>query len=181
MVKIMKIIIIGFVACITLLGTVSAGAGSFDGFYIGAKAGGNSSKKSDTSSSTTSKSAYVGSEAGYNWVSSEYILKSQGMIERDNLVFGVDLWADDHTKSATGRDYGADFKLGAVQDNNILYYVKLGLAGSNPGTRAHYGLGIEYIFTPHWGTLIEWTEDKNTTNGETLQNDDYVIGVSYHF
>jgi hypothetical protein len=177
----MKIIIISIATCIALLGTASAGAGSFDGFYIGAKAGGNSSKKSDTSSSTTSNSAYFGGEAGYNWVSSENILKSQGMMERDILVIGVDLWADDHTESVTGRDYGADFKLGAVQDNNILYYLKLGIAGSNPGTRAHYGLGIEYIFTPHWGTLVEWTEDKNTKNGETLQNDDYVIGVSYHF
>ena len=97
----MKIIIISIATCIALLGTASAGAGSFDGFYIGAKAGGNSSKKSDTSSSTTSNSAYFGGEAGYNWVSSENILKSQGMMERDILVIGVDLWADDHTESVT--------------------------------------------------------------------------------
>lgn len=181
LVNIMKIIIISFVACISLLGTASAGAGNFDGFYIGVKGGYNSSKKSVTSNSTTSNSPYAGGEAGYNWVSSEHILMSQGIMERDVVVFGVNLWADDHTKSVTGRDYGADFKLGAVQYNHTLYYVKLGVAGSNPGTRPHYGLGIEYSFTPHWGVLAEWTGDKDTKNGETLQNNDFVIGMNYHF
>lgn len=164
----MKKIIISIAALTTLLATAYAGASSFDGFYMGAKAGTDYSKVSGAAN-LSNIYAFAAGEAGYNWTN-------------DNILFGANLWADNHQKtSATGRDYGADLKLGSVQNKNTLFYVKLGMAATNPGNRLHYGLGLEHIFAPHWGGLVEWTGDKKTKDAVTYRNDNYMVGVNYHF
>lgn len=142
----------------------AAQASGFEGFYVGAKAGYNDS----SAFGQTKKSWFGGGEAGYNWVVSW------------NMVAGLDLWGDGHQKSVTGRDYGADFRLGNVNDA-MMYYVKLGVAATHPGTRVHYGLGVEYKFDHHWGGLAEWTGDSMSKDATTYTNNNLVVGATFHF
>lgn len=139
-------------------------AEGFEGFYIGAKAGYNSS----SAFGQTKSGGFVGGEAGYNAVVSP------------GMILGVDVWGDNHRNSVTGRDIGVDAKLGNVIDGTM-YYVKLGVAGTHPGARVHYGLGLEHKFDRNWGGLVEWTGDSMSKDSTTYNNNNLVVGATYHF
>jgi len=161
--------IFGGVALTAAAQIAQAAQPGFEGFYIGAKAGYNDSNTSGAVSQTVG-SGFVAGEAGYGWAVGE------------NSVLGVDVWADGHKKSVTGRDYGADLKLGGVDyDRKVQYYVKLGVAATHPGNRAHYGIGMEYKFDRRWGGLLEWTGDTKSKDAVNYFNNSYVAGVTYHF
>lgn len=153
-----------FVSASMIALSQGAWANGFEGLYIGAKAGAN-----DSSAFGQSKtSGFVGGEVGYNVAVS------------DGMIFGADAWGDNHTQSATARDIGVDAKLGNVVDT-LMYYVKVGVAGTHPGTRVHYGLGLEYKADPNWGALLEWTGDTMSKDTTTYNNNNVVVGVTYHF
>lgn len=142
----------------------SAYASDFNGGYLDGKIGYN---KNSPSSSSTSNKVYPGIEAGYGW-------------DYGNLLLGLDVFADGHNKSITGNAYGADVKLGLPMDK-YMPYLKLGLAGSGPGTRLHDGLGLEYKFAPQWSVIGEWTMDSKSVNSVANKNNNFAVGISYYF
>jgi outer membrane immunogenic protein len=83
-------------------------------------------------------------------------------------------------RSVTARDVGADVRLGSVLDGTM-YYLKLGVAGTAPGTRVHYGLGLEHLFDAQWGGLLEWTGDVMSKDATLYRNNDLVAGLTLHF
>lgn len=147
-----------------LLCTTSVPAMAFEGAYLGGKIGYNSS---NPASSRTSDEAYLGGDAGYVW--------NQG-----DVLLGLDAFADNHRKSATGRDLGVDVKLGFRSDK-FMPYIRLGLVGTKPGTRVHGGLGLEYKFDPHWSVVGEWTGDTKTVNSIDQTNSNISFGLNYYF
>jgi outer membrane immunogenic protein len=162
----MKKILLALIASTSFLLAANAGATGFDGFYAGVKAGDNVSSTSGAADPRAG-TAFGGGEAGYN-------------SSQDEFLVGVDVWADNHRRSVTGRDWGADFKVGQVQ-KRTLYYLKMGVAASDPGTRPHVGAGVEYKLARSWGALAEVTHDVKTRDGITYSNWNYVAGVMYHF
>ena len=160
----MKTHITAISLAIALVMTAPAQAGDFSGGYLGGKIGYN---KNSPETGTTSDKIYPGIEAGYGW-------------DMDRFLVGVDGFYDGHSKSITSKDYGADVKLGMPMDK-FMPYVKLGLAGSDPGTRAHGGLGIEYKFSPQWSVSGEWTTDRKTINSVRNKNSNLSFGLSYYF
>ncbi len=144
----------------------AAGIG-YQGFYLGAKAGVNDSSTSGAANQSVSR-AFVGVEGGYGWLLS------------DTVLLGGDVWGDNHRKSVTGRDYGADVKVGNVE-NQVMYYIKLGVAATNPGDRLQYGIGLEYKYDLRLGVLVEWTGDSISKDNVNYRNNNYVVGLTYHF
>ena len=161
----MKEIIIRIVVIVIAFVTAQANAGEFDGPYIAAKLGYNKSTITNTASSTGD--FYLAGEAGYTQPISQ------------NTLVGIALWGDAHATSVTGYDYGADLKVGLVQ-NNVLYYAKLGGAATPPGSRAHYGLGAEYKLDKHLGLIGEWTADAKTVNSIKYKNNNVTVGLVIH-
>lgn len=155
------------VSLVSLLAATQVEAKGLEGFYVGAKLGYNDSSESGAANVSVAR-GFIGGEAGYNWVKSE------------RMLIGVDLWVDDHKQTVTNRDYGADLKLGGLQDN-FVFYVKLGVAETHPGVRPHYGLGAEQMLGPNWGAMIEFTYDSITNGGINYTNNKYFIGANYHF
>ena len=155
---------VGISCAIALFGIAAAQASDFDGGYLGGKVGYNKNKPE---TSATSNKVYPGIEAGYGW-------------DMNGMVLGVDAFLDGHTKSITGKDYGADLKLG-FPSSDFMPYVKLGLAGSDPGTRVHGGVGVEYKFSPQWSITGEWTADSKTVNSVKNTNSNISLGINYYF
>ena len=149
---------------VALFGAAAAQADNFTGGYVGGKIGYN---KNSPDTATTSDKMYPGLELGYGWNFYGWLL-------------GTNAFLDNHTKSVTGRDYGADAKLGYPMDN-FMPYVKLGVAATDPGTRAHGGLGIEYKFAPQWGVAAEWTIDSKSVNAIKNKNNNISINLNYYF
>jgi outer membrane immunogenic protein len=147
-----------------LLSLPAAEASDFEGAYVGGKIGYNTNSPS---SGSTSNDLYPGIEAGYGWAVGQALV-------------GLDAFADGHYKSITSNDYGADVKLGLPTDR-FLPYLKLGLAASEPGTRFHGGLGIEYKFAPQWAVSGEWTTDSKTVDSIDQKNNNISVGLTYYF
>jgi OOP family OmpA-OmpF porin len=142
----------------------NANSSDFSGSYVGA----NFSKDySSLSQSPDKKTEYFGLSGGHNW-------------DKNGYVLGANIFYDDHGKAYSGRDYGIDGKLG-LPNGNWMPYAKLGWAGSQPGDRAHGGLGIEYKFSDNWHATGEWTTDKKTNNGLEYKNSNFGIGLNYYF
>jgi len=147
-----------------LLSVASAQASEFEGGYLGGKIGSNTNHPA---TNNTSNKAYLGAEAGYAW-------------RMGKVLLGLDGFADDHIKSITGRDVGADVKLGFPSDK-FMPYIKLGVAGTNPGSRVHGGVGMEYKFARHWSVVGEWSRDSKTVNSIDQKNNNISIGLNYYF
>lgn len=163
----MKKILLVLIASSSFLLAANAGATGFDGFYVALKGGVNVSSTSGGGAPGTSQ-RFAGGEAGYQ-------------SSQDQFLVGVDVWADNHRHSVTGRDWGADFKVGHQARERALFYLKMGIAESSPGSRPHLGAGMELKFTRHWGALAEVTHDVKIVNSITYSNWNYVAGVTYHF
>ena len=153
-----------FALVFALLSVASAQASEFEGGYLGGKIGYNTN---NPATDNTSNEAYLGAEAGYAW-------------RMGDVLLGLDGYADDHIKSITGRDIGADVKLGFASDK-FMPYVKLGVAGTNPGARAHGGVGMEYKFSRHWSIVGEWSGDSKAVNMINQTNSNISIGLNYYF
>src|SRR5450755_2351345 len=94
-----------------LLSMTAAQAIEFGGAYLDGKIGYNKTSGPDTHSNKI----YPGFEAGWGW-------------DMGKVMLGVDGFVDQHTKSATGKDYGGDVKLGFPM-NKFMPYAKLGVTG----------------------------------------------------
>ena len=148
-----------------LLGTVmSTGihASEFGGHYVGLNIGKN---RASQTSMPDASNAYLGVKAGYN-------------LDLDGFLLGVEAFADNHTKSYTGRDAGADARFGLPM-NRWLPYVKLGMVATNPGFRPHGGLGVEYNLGNRWSVNAEWTTDSKDVAGITRKNNNIAIGLNF--
>lgn len=154
------------------------GSSRWTGPYLGAKFGvGDAS-----SSAVSSKTSYTaGLEAGYQ-------------VNMNGPVVGADVFADlnpneGHSMGATygTHVYGADFKLG-LDNGPYLPYAKIGYADvhgtgdlSGSGSGFHGGLGVEYLTYNNVGIDGEWTYDRASFSGVTVKNNNFTVGVNYHF
>jgi outer membrane protein OmpA-like peptidoglycan-associated protein len=148
-----------------LLSMSAANASEFKGAYVGANIGYN---KNTPTSATTSNKAYPGLQAGYNWDVS------------NNIVLGLEGFVDGHSKSITSNDAGIDAKAGYSM-GNLMPYARLGAAATQPGTRVHGGLGLEYKFAPQWSMFGEVTADRKSVNNVSQKNTNFALGVNYYF
>lgn len=171
----------------TALLSMAAQASEFGGGYVGAKIGAN---RTDMTSVSRQTPLATGLEGGYNW-------------DMNNLLLGVDGFFDfNGKKTHTGTGvapatvnygshvYGLDMKLG-LPNGNWLPYAKLGYAhvggrgdayaSAVGGSGAHFGLGVEYKFAPSWSLAGEWTNDTGKSGATKLNNNNFTLGVNYHF
>ncbi len=162
-----------------LLSMSAVQASEFKGAYAGLNAGVNHSKIGTISAPNK---FYPGIQAGYNWDLTS------------NVLLGVEGFVDGHSKSVTGNDAGIDAKLGYTMDK-FMPYARLGAAGTNPGTRVHGGLGLEYKFAPSWSVFGEATIDQKSvstttakngplsaiTTNSKVRNTNFAIGVNYYY
>lgn len=160
----MKDSLIGMALSAALLSMANAGASEFAGGYVGANV---SSDRSEMTGAASKNVGYLGLSAGYNWDISSFVL-------------GANAFGDIHKKAYSGQDYGFDGKLG-LPLGSLMPYAKLGLAATDPGTRAHGGLGVEYKFSPKLAVTGEWAMDSKTKDGIKYKNNDFGIGLSYYF
>lgn len=164
-----------------LLSMSAAQAGEFEGSWIGAKLGSNSSSITtlDTQRATT-----YGIEGGHNWNMGGFLL-------------GADVFADSNgsathgpapTTSYGSSAYGLDAKLG-LDAGKWLPYAKLGYARTNGngqagaigGSDVHLGLGVEYKFAPSWSVAGEYTTASAKTGVSKLNNNNLTLGINYYF
>ncbi len=160
----MKSIATSVALVFALTSTAFAYASEFDGVYFGGKIGYNSN---EPVAKSTSDEFYLGADAGYAW--------SQG-----GALLGLNVFADSHIKSITGRDVGVDVKFGYPLDK-FMPYIKLGVVGTNPGSRLHGGLGMEFKVDSNWSVVGEWTGDSKTVNSIDHTNSNISIGINYYF
>lgn len=163
-----------------LMGAAAAQASEFDGSWIGAKLGSNSSSMTGVD---TQRATSYGLKGGHNWNMSGYLL-------------GVDGFADSNGKKTHNPGavnygssaYGLDAKLG-LPAGKWLPYAKLGYARTNGngaasaigGSDIHLGLGVEYKFAPSWSLLGEYTGGSAKTGATKLNNNNLSIGLNYYF
>ena len=143
-----------------LLSITAAQASEFNGAYLGGKIGYNTSSPS---TNHTVNQLYPGLEAGYGW-------------DIGNVLLGVDGFADWHTNSITGNDYGGDVKLGFPR-GEFMPYAKLGETGGWPGVRNNFALGFEYKLDSLWGVSSELFADSINKNGITKRNVNISVGL----
>lgn len=155
----------GITLAAALLSMAAANASEFKGAYVGGNIAYN---KNTPTSTTTSNKAYLGLQAGYNWEMN------------NNIVLGLEGFVDGHSKSVTSNDAGIDAKAGYVM-GNLMPYARLGAAATQPGTRVHGGLGLEYKFAPQWSMFGEVTSDSKSVNSVTQKNTNVGVGVNYYF
>lgn len=158
-----------------------AGAGEFDGGFVGAKVGSNHSDISGASPVGSANTATYGLDAGYNWDYDRFLLGAEAFFDSNSNT--------GHGAVSYGSDaYGADLKLG-LPNGKWLPYARLGYAQTNGNNRAstisggglHGGVGVEYKFAPQWGVNLEWLGSSASTNGSRLNNDNLTFGIHYYF
>lgn len=135
-------------------------ASQFAGGYVGLNIGQNTSSQT---SLADKKEIYPGLKAGYN--------KDIG-----NFLLGGEVFGDLHGGSYTKEDFGLDARLGLPM-NNWMPYLKLGVAGTEPGSRLHAGLGLEYSLSDRWSINAEYTTDKK----DAYKNNNITLGINGFF
>jgi hypothetical protein len=144
-----------------LLSMTAAQASEFSGAYISGKIGYNTSSPS---TNHTVNQLYPGLEAGYGW-------------DIGSVLLGVNGFADFHTNSITGDDYGGDVKLG-VPMGEFMPYAKLGETGGGPGNRANFALGFQYKLDYLWSVSSELFADSINKNSLTERNINISVGLT---
>ncbi len=169
--------------------------GPFTGAYVGAKAVVNDSNMGVGNAAAMSGiqiphehnyGTALGLEAGYGWA-------------LGRTVLGIDAG---YGYNSTGRssyfsgnqgygshDYGLGLKFGIPVTDKLMPYAKLGyghLVGTGSasglsGNGANGGLGVEYLFAPHWSVAGEWNTMSVSNNANTMNNNTYTVGVNYYF
>lgn len=173
---------------VVLLSALSMGAAQaseFQGGFVGARVGSNSTKITGLAPVGTKSATTYGLEAGYNW-------------DMNSFLLGLDAFADSNSSKEHGtaaapynygsNAYGVDARLG-LPSGSWMPYVRLGYSQTN-GTGAasaisggdlHGGVGVEYKYTPNWGVNVEWQGSSAKSNGSKLNNDNITIGLRYYF
>ena len=169
--------------------------GPFTGAYVGAKAGVNDSNMGVGNAAAMSGiqiphehnyGTALGLEAGYGWALGRTVL---------GVDAGYGYNATGRSSYSSGnqgygsRDYGLGLKFGIPVTDNLMPYAKLGyghLTGTGAasglsGNGANGGLGVEYLFAPHWSVAGEWNTMSVSSNANTMNNNTYTLGVNYYF
>ncbi len=143
---------------------VSSQASQFSGPYAGLNVGQNTSS---LTAQADKKKVYLGLKAGYN-------------MDVGSFLLGGEVFADAHNESYTKEDLGLDARLGLPM-NKWMPYLKLGVAGTTPGTRLHGGLGLEYSLSDRWSINAEYTTDTTNKSGSTYKNNNITLGINGYF
>ena len=169
--------------------------GPFTGAYVGAKAGVNDSNMGVGNAAAMSGvqiphehnyGTALGLEAGYGWALGRTVL---------GVDAGYGYNATGRSSYSSGnqgygsRDYGLGLKFGIPVTDTLMPYAKLGyghLTGTGSasglsGNGANGGLGVEYLFAPHWSVAGEWNTISVSNNANTMNNNTYTLGVNYYF
>lgn len=144
--------------------STSLQASQFSGPYVGLNVGQNTSS---LTAQADKKKVYPGLKAGYN-------------MDVGSFLLGGEVFADAHNDSYTKEDFGLDARVGLPM-NKWMPYLKLGVAGSTPGTRLHGGLGLEYSLSDRWSINAEYTTDTTNKSGSTYKNNNIALGFSGYF
>jgi outer membrane immunogenic protein len=152
---------------LALTGATQVQASEFTGAYVGAKAGFNWSDSTGHTYQSTHATAFPGLTIGYNY-------------DLAPVVVGIEGFADFHGGSTTKKDAGIDAKVG-MPISNVMPYARVGLTGTWPDTRLHYGAGVEYKVAKQWSVAGEWTADRAHYEGGHRQNNSLTVGVHYYF
>jgi outer membrane protein OmpA-like peptidoglycan-associated protein len=139
---------------------VSAQASQFSGGYVGLNIGQNTSSQT---SLADKKEIYPSLKAGYN--------KDIG-----SFLLGGEVFGDMHGGGYTKEDLGLDARLGFPL-NNWMPYLKLGVVATEPGSRLHTGLGLEYSLSDNWSINAEYTTDKK----DAYKNNNIAFGLNAFF
>lgn len=155
-------------------------ASQFDGVWLGAKLGYNSS---DATALDKKGATAFGLEGGYNW-------------DRGGYLLGLSVFADMNGKATHNpglvnygsRVYGLDGKLG-LNMGSWLPYAKLGYAhtAGNGGASGfggnglHLGLGAEYKLLPSLSVSGEYTNAGAKSGAVKLNNNNFMLGLNYYF
>lgn len=185
--------------------------GPFTGAYVGLRAGINDStlKANDPNSAgyavnniggpsgnnANNYGGALGAEAGYAWklgsavlgLDASYGYNGSGRYNSlSNSTGGIPTYGS--------HDYAAGLKFGIPVSDNLMPYAKLGYgrllgtgaASGLAGDGINGGLGLEYLFAPHWSVAGEWNTMSTSTPSRaglnnTLTNNTYTLGVNYYF
>lgn len=183
------------------------GTAPFTGAYVGAKTGINDSKMQvgnataagssvlpagTTGNSPQNYGAAVGAEAGYAWKLGSTVLGVDGAYGYNGSGRFGTLGGSNTTPgygSYASHDWALGLKFGIPVSDVLMPYAKLGYgrligtgaANGLSGNGLNGGLGLEYLFAPHWSVAGEWNNMSTTVNSNTLNNNTYTIGVNYYF
>lgn len=142
----------------------TAQASQFSGPYAGLNIGQNTSS---LTAQADTKKVYPGLKAGYN-------------MDVGSFLLGGEVFADAHNDSYSKEDVGMDARVGLPM-NKWMPYLKLGVAGTTPGTRLHGGLGLEYSLSDRWSINAEYTTDTANKAGSTYKNNNIALGINGYF
>ena len=176
---------------------IDAYYGPFTGAYVGAQAGVNMSDVDASKTPTNPGSATaLGASAGYNWAVGPTILGLDAFYGYNGIAHGANYLSQSGYGSS---DWGMGLKFGYPYTDKLMSYIKLGygrLDGTGSisqfsGNGMNGGLGIEYLFAPHWSVTGEWNTMKvyNDFSGaningqriDNLINNTFTIGINYYF
>ncbi len=168
------------VLAVGLLTLNVAQASEFDGIWLGAKLGNNSSSFTGLDSKNATS---FGLEGGYNWDFESYLLGLSGFADYNGRATH-----NPGLLSYGSRVYGLDAKLGFSM-GSWLPYAKLGYAHTmqnnvvNPlsGNSAHIGFGLEYKLMPSLGVSAEFTTASAKNGANKLNNNNFTLGLNYYF
>lgn len=171
----------------SVLLSMAAQASEFGGGYLGAKIGAN---RTDMTSVSRQTPLATGLEGGYNWDMNNLLLGVDGFFDFNGKKTHTGVAPAPATVNYGSHVYGLDLKLG-LPNGNWLPYAKLGYAhvggrgdayaSAVGGSGAHLGLGVEYKFAPSWSLAGEWTNDTGKSGATKLNNNNFTLGVNYHF
>jgi hypothetical protein len=138
----------------------------FLGYYEGVQVGNNSATVSGPSLDTTTKSIYPSIVLGYNMM-------------HNNMLVGIEGFADYHKKSSTGIVAGVTFKAGKII-NQTLVYARAGVKGDMPSYRPQVGLGLEHRLTRDMTISGILTHDVINKDGVKRTNNNAAIGLNFY-
>ena len=138
----------------------------FLGYYEGVQVGHNSATVTGPSVATSSTSIYPAIVLGYN-------------IMHNNMLVGIEGFADYHKKSSTGIVAGVTFKAGKII-NQTLVYARAGVKGDMPSYRPQVGVGLEQRLTRDMTINGILTHDVINKDGVKRTNNNAAIGLNFY-
>lgn len=171
--------------------------GPFTGAYVGGQAGVNFSDLDASKTATQNASATaLGASAGYNWAVGPTVLGLDAFYGYTGIGHGANYFSQSGYGSS---NWGMGLKFGYPYTDKLMSYIKLGygrLDGTGSisqfsGNGMNGGLGLEYLFAPHWSVTGEWNTMKvyndfpganiNGQRVDNLINNTFTIGINYYF
>lgn len=96
-------------------------------------------------------------------------------------MIDAEVFADVHGGSTTRKDAGIDARFGMSINRNLVPYARIGVRGTWPDTRPHYGAGVEYKLNGKWSVAGENAGDGASYDRGHRRNDSLTVGVDYFF